>query len=94
MDATKHSFESRPEHLPLEKPAVRLAWIDKRRVRCVPGRCIDLSSRRIRIEVPVKIPLHTAVTLRADGIGIAGSASVKYVTACGDTKFILVLEIA
>jgi hypothetical protein len=31
--------------------------------------------------------------LRAEGISISGSASVRYVTACGDAKFILVLEL-
>lgn len=88
-----HSSEGRHQRIPSDKP-VRLAWIDTLgRVRCVPGRCIDISSRRIHIEVPVKIPLHTPVMLRADGIRIAGSASVKYVTSCGDTEFILVLEI-
>jgi len=86
MGGTTHTFESRWQ-------VVRLAWVDQPgQVRCVPGRCIDISSRRIHIAVPVKIPLHTPVTLRADGISIAGS--VRYVTPCDDAKFILVLEIA
>ena len=89
---TRRTFENRYQQLPSDKP-VRLAWVDKPgQVRCVPGRCIDISSRRIHIEVPVTIPLHTLVMLRADGIGIAGSAAVKHVTSCGDAKFILVLE--
>ena len=91
-ESTRANFENRYPNLPSDKP-VRLAWVDKPgQVRCVPGRCIDISNRRIHIEVSLKIPLHTLVMLRADGIGIAGSASVKYVTSCGDTKFILVLE--
>ena len=44
------------------------------------------------MEVPVQIPLRTRVMLRADGISIAGSASVKHVTRC-DTGFIIVLDI-
>jgi hypothetical protein len=93
MERTTNNFESRYQCLPSDKP-VRLAWVDQRgKIKCVPGRCIDVSSRRIHIEVPVQIPLHTPVMLRAEGISIAGSASVKYVTACCDSKFILVLEI-
>jgi hypothetical protein len=44
------------------------------------------------VEVYEQIPLHTPVMLRAEGINIAGSASVKCVTPCG-TRFILLLEI-
>jgi hypothetical protein len=44
------------------------------------------------VEVPEEIPLYTRVMLRADGISIAGSTSVKYVTRC-DATFILVLDI-
>jgi hypothetical protein len=72
---------------------IRLAWLDERgQIRCVPGRCIDLSSRRIHVEVPVQIPLLTPVMLRADGISIAGAASVRHVTRC-DAGFIVVLDI-
>ena len=45
------------------------------------------------MEVPVQIPLHTPVMLRADGINLAGVASVTCVTPCGN-KFILLLEIS
>jgi hypothetical protein len=80
-------------HVPPDKP-IRLAWLDERgQIRCVPGRCIDISSRMIHMEDPVQIPLHTHVMLRAEGISIAGSASVRCVTPCDDTKFILVLDI-
>lgn len=79
------------QSVPSDKP-VRLAWLNASgQVKCVPGRCIDVSSSRIHIEVPEQIPLHSRVMLRADGISIAGSASVKYLTRCG-AKFILVLE--
>jgi hypothetical protein len=72
--------------------SVRLAWLDEHgQIRCVPGRCIELSSKRIHVEVAVQIPLHTPVMLRADGISIAGSASVKHVTRC-DTRFVVVLD--
>ena len=85
-------FESFDRRVPSDKP-VRLAWLDERgHVRCLAGRCIDVSSRRVHVEVREQIPLHTPVMLRADGISIAGSTSVKYVTRC-DTKFILVLDV-
>lgn len=72
---------------------VRLAWIDEaKHMKCVSGRCFEVTSHRIRVEAPERIPLHTRVLLRAPGMEIAGAASVKYVTHCVDT-FILVLDI-
>ena len=91
MKPTAPVFGSLDRRVPSDKP-VRLAWLDEcGQIRCVTGRCIDVSSRRIHVEVSEEIPLHTRVMLRADGIGIASSASVKYLTRCG-AKFILVLE--
>lgn len=80
------------KRVPSDKP-IRLAWLDERKhIRCLTGRCIDLSSRRVHVEVREEIPLDTRVMLQADGINIAGSTSVKYVTRC-DSKFILVLDV-
>jgi len=92
MNRATDSFENGRQRLPPDKP-IRLAWIDQRgQIKCVPGKCIDISSRRIHIEVPVLIPLYTPVMLRADGMSLAGSASVKHVTRC-DARFIVVLDI-
>ena len=92
MKTTVREFESIDRGVPSDKP-IRLAWLDERgRIRCLTGRCIDVSSRRIHVEVPEQIPLHTRVMLRANAIRIAGSTSVKYITRC-DTKFILVLDV-
>jgi hypothetical protein len=92
MKPTAPEFGSLDRRVPSAKP-VRLAWLDERgQIRCLTGRCIDVSSRRIHVEVPEEIPLYTRVMLRADGISIAGSTSVKYVTRC-DATFILVLDI-
>jgi hypothetical protein len=92
MKPRSPKFESLDRRVPSDKP-VRLAWLDERgQIRCLTGRCIDVSSRRIHVEVREQIPLHTRVMLRADGISIAGSTSVKYVTRC-DATFILVLDI-
>jgi hypothetical protein len=72
--------------------AVRIAWVDERgELRCMPGRCIDVSARRIHIEVPQQVPLKTHVALSRGGKSIPGPSAVKYLTKC-DTKFILVLE--
>jgi hypothetical protein len=91
MKATTLEFRSLDRRVPSDKP-VRLAWLDQRgQIRCLTGRCIDVSSRRIHVEVSEEIPLHTRVMLRHDAISIAGSTSVEYITRC-DTKFILVLD--
>ena len=91
FESGSHSFESGYQHVPSDKP-VRLAWLDQRgQIRWVAGRCIDVTRRRIHVEVTKQIPLRIRVMLRADGSNIAGSPLVKYVTRY-DTKFILVLE--
>jgi hypothetical protein len=91
MNPTRNGLELRHQHVPSDKP-VRLAWIDQSgRLRCVPGKCIDVSDRRIHIEVPEQVPLRTRVLLRSGRTSIDGSASVKYVTRC-ESKFILVLD--
>ena len=92
MKPTALAFGSLDRRVPSDKP-VRLAWLDERgQIRCVTGRCIDVSSRRIHVEVSEEIPLHTRVMLRSDAISIAGSTWVKYVTRC-DSTFILVLDV-
>ncbi len=80
------------QRVPPHQP-VRLVWVDQRgQVKCAAGGCIDASSKRIHIQVRESIPLQTRVMLRADGLRLAGAASVRYVTNCGDT-FILVLDV-
>jgi hypothetical protein len=92
MKNTAPEYGTFDRRVPSEQP-VRLAWLDEcGQIRCVTGRCIDASSRRVHVEVREQIPLHTHVMLRADGISIAGSTSVNYVTRC-DTTFILVLDL-
>lgn len=91
MKSVAPQFRNLDGRVPSDKP-VRLAWRDERgQIRCLTGKCIDVSSRRIHVEVPEQIPLHTHVKLRTHGSNIAGSTSVKYLTRC-DTKFILVLD--
>ena len=91
MNLAEHGSTSYPRHVPSDE-AVRVAWVDQNgKVRCVPGRCIDVSARRIHIEVPERIPLQTRVSLKAGRKSIPGPTRVKYLTQY-ETKFILVLE--
>ena len=91
MNLAEQSLTGYPRHVPSDQ-AVRVAWVDQTgKVRCVPGRCIDVSARRIHIEVPERIPLQTRVTLKAGRKSIPGPNLVKYLTQY-ETKFILVLE--
>ncbi|HWZ30684.1 MAG TPA: hypothetical protein VNX18_05095 [Bryobacteraceae bacterium] len=90
MDSASN-FEFRRPQAIADGP-VRVAWVDERgQVRCMPGWCIDVSARRIHLEVPQQVPLHTQVTLSAGRKSIPGPNRVKYLTKC-DSKFILVLE--
>ena len=92
MKPTAPELGSFDRRLPTDKP-VRLAWLNERgQIRCLTGRCIDVSSRRIHVEVSEEIPLYTRVMLRADATSIAGSTSVKFITRC-DSTFILVLDV-
>ena len=91
MKPKMQEFENVDRRVPSDKP-LRLAWLDERgKIRCLSGRCIDFSSRRVHVEVRERIPLHTRVMLRADGMNVASETSVKYVTRC-ERKFILVLD--
>ena len=91
MKSTEPQLGNLDRRAPSDK-SVRLAWRDEHgQIRCLSGRCIDVSSRRIHIEVSEQIPLHTHVKLRAHRANIGGSTSVKYVTRC-NSKFILVLD--
>lgn len=92
MKPMASEFENLDRGCGAERP-LRLAWLDEcGKTRFATGRCIDASSRRVHVEVREQIPLNTHVMLRAAGISIAGSTSVKYVTRC-DSKFILVLDL-
>ena len=57
------------------------------------GKCIELSESGIRVEVPVNVAVRTSLTLNAERIKLAGSASVRHVTRHG-AKYILGLELS
>jgi hypothetical protein len=73
---------------------VRISWEDARGLRNYGiGKCVDVSEDGLRIEVAEAIPLHSHVSLRAEGINFSGSATVKHVARRG-SKFILGLELS
>jgi hypothetical protein len=91
MGFVEPGLTRRNTRVPPEK-AVRVAWVDERGVlKCTPGKCIDISERRIHIEVSAPIPLRARVVLSAGGKRISGPSTVKYLTQC-NASFILVLE--
>ena len=93
MDRTARTIEVGYHEGPSDQ-SLRLAWLDESgQIRCAAGKCIDLCSTRIHVEVSKQIPLRTRVMLRAGERRMAGSAFVKYVTHYG-AKFIVVLETA
>jgi hypothetical protein len=92
MKNTASQYGTFDRRVPSEEP-VRLAWRDEcGMIRCVTGRCIDISNKRVHVKVREHIPLYSRVMLRADGIRIAGPTSVRYLTRYG-TEFILVLDL-
>jgi hypothetical protein len=74
--------------------AVRISWEDAHGLRkYAQGRCLDVSEDGLRIDAPEPIPLHSTVSLRAEAIDLAGSATVKHVARRG-TKIVLGLELS
>jgi PilZ domain-containing protein len=73
---------------------VRLSWEDASgHPAYAQGKCIDISEGGLKIEIPCPIPLRGYVSWRADRIGLAGSASVRYVLRCG-AKYTVGLELS
>jgi hypothetical protein len=72
---------------------IRISWDDPSGPRYAMGKCIELSESGARVEVPVNIPVRTSVTLNAERIKLAGSASVRHVTRHG-AKYILGPELS
>jgi hypothetical protein len=73
---------------------IRVSWDETSgSPRYTTGKCIELSESGIRVEVPVNIPVRTSLTLNAERIKLAGSASVRHVTRNG-AKYILGLELS
>ncbi|HUA87169.1 MAG TPA: hypothetical protein VMB85_25105 [Bryobacteraceae bacterium] len=78
--------------VPSDQP-VRVAWVDQPgHLKCITGRCIDVSGKRIHLELGEQIPRLTRVTLRSGEISTPVAAYVKYATR-HEAKFILVLEL-
>ena len=73
---------------------MRISWEDTRGVaRYAMAKCLDVSEDGIRIEVLEPIPARTRVSVQAEQIKCAGSATVKHVEQ-NRTKYILGLELS
>jgi len=55
------------------------------------GRLVDISEAGMRVEVPEPLEKLTYLTVRADGLGIHGTASVRSCTRKG-LKYVVGLE--
>jgi hypothetical protein len=85
--------EGRRNHrIPYAGP-IRISWDEPSGPRFAMGKCIELSESGIRVEVPVNVAVRTSLTLNAERIKLAGSASVRHVTRHG-AKYILGLELS
>ena len=89
--SAKHT---RRHHRAAHTGLIRLSWEDASgHLAYTQGKCVDISESGLRIETPCPIPLRTYVSLRADRIGLAGSASVRHVVRCG-AKYTVGLELS
>jgi hypothetical protein len=81
----------RTDRIPYVGPVV-VWWEDEHGdSNYVRGKCLDVSERGMRIEVPKRIPVRTWVVLRAERINLGGSASVRHVGRSG-SHYIVGLE--
>ena len=73
---------------------IRISWEDAHGLTSyAQAKCLDVSEEGLRIEVSKPIPVHSRISFRADGINVAGSATVKHVTRQG-AKYILGLNLS
>jgi hypothetical protein len=71
---------------------VDVMWTDRQgHERFATARAIDICESGIRMQVPEALPERSFVRLRADKIGLAGTASVRSCIKKG-TKFLVGLE--
>ncbi len=83
----------RHQRIPYLGP-VRISWEDEHGLsKYAQARCLDVSEGGLRIEVPEPIPVHSRVSLAADRINLAGSATVKNIARHG-SKYILGLNLS
>ncbi len=71
---------------------VQLSWRDRNgNAQVSRGRLVDISEAGMRVEVPEPLEKLTYLTVRADGLGIHGTASVRSCTRKG-LKYVVGLE--
>jgi hypothetical protein len=74
--------------------SARISWDDEQGIaHFAHAKCINVSKGGLRIEVGEPIPLRSQISLRADQIGIGGSATVRNIAWRG-CKYILGLNLS
>jgi hypothetical protein len=83
----------RHDRIPYIGP-VRISWEDANgHTKYAFAKCLDVSESGLRIEGPEPVSIRATVSLRAERINFAGSATIKHVTRTG-SKYILGLEMS
>jgi hypothetical protein len=73
----------RPVRTACNLPAT-ITWTEEgNRDRYVIGKCVEISTTGLRIELPQPIPYLTYVTLRIEGVALAISGRVRHSRARG-----------
>ncbi len=73
---------------------IRVSWEESSGlIKYTEAKCLDVSEGGLRVEARAPIPLRTYVSLRAEKIDLAGTASVKHVARRG-AKYILGLQLS
>lgn len=86
-DARRH------HRMPYIGPVV-ISWQDANgETKYAQAKCLDISEGGLRIETPGSVSVRTYLSLRADRIKLAGSATVKHVVRNG-SKYTLGLELS
>jgi threonine dehydrogenase-like Zn-dependent dehydrogenase len=84
-DIRRHSRVSYPQ-------PVQVGWSDAEgRPRMSRGKCVDISDIGLSVEVSDRVPVGSYVTVRLQGVGPVGSASVRHLGRRG-VKYVIGLE--
>jgi hypothetical protein len=69
--------------------AARISWEDERGlIRYAEAKCLDVSQEGLCILVAEAIPVRSILSLRVEGITVAGSATVRYIAWRGCKCFL------
>jgi hypothetical protein len=72
---------------------VQISWSVSGETRYANCKCMDVSERGLRLEVPVPVPATTEIYLNAQRIKISGVARVRHVARYG-AKYLIGVELS